>query len=175
MSGKTETIVFGGGCFWCTEAVFRLFKGITRTTVGYSGGKSLNPTYEQICNGNSDHIEVMELEFDPSKIALEKLLDIFFTMHDPTSMDRQGADAGIQYRSVIFYTSEDQKKSCVDFIKKIQKDYDKPIVTEVKTLDKFYTGEEYHQNYYERNSNQPYCSVVIGQKIQKVKKKYGLS
>ncbi len=171
---KNETIVFGGGCFWCTEAVFRLFKGVIKTTVGYAGGTSENPTYEEICSRQSGHAEVLELEYDPKIMPLEKLLDILFTMHDPTSMDKQGADEGPEYRSMILYTNEKQKKIVEEFIKKSQKEYDKPIVTEVRKLNKFYPAEDYHQQFYEKNTWQPYCSIVIGQKIQKVKKKYGL-
>lgn len=171
---ELKKIVLGGGCFWCTEAVFRLFKGIVKATVGYSGGTTKNPTYEQICNANTGHVEVLELEYDPKEISLEKIMDIFFTMHDPTSLNKQGADIGTQYSSAVYYTEESQKKEIYEFIKTNQKNFDKPIVTEVKKLEVFYPAEKYHQNYYANNQNQPYCSVVIGQKIHKVKKKYGL-
>ncbi|MBI5223867.1 peptide-methionine (S)-S-oxide reductase MsrA [Candidatus Micrarchaeota archaeon] len=174
MEDKTKRIVFGGGCFWCTEAVFDLFEGVIRTTSGYAGGNTKNPTYEDICNGDTGHAEVLQIEYEPEKISLEKLLDIFFTMHDPTSLNRQGADTGTQYRSVVLYTNNDQKMIIEEFIKKTRKEYDKPIVTQVEKLTEFFPSEEYHQKYYKRNSGQPYCSIVIGSKIQKVKKKYGL-
>lgn len=169
-----EKIVFGGGCFWCTQAVFDLFDGVLKTTVGYADGFTKNPTYDQICEGNTNHAEVLEIEFDSGKISLEKLLDIFFTMHDPTSLNRQGADEGTQYRSTILYSDEKHKSIIEGFIKKSQSEYDSPIVTQVKKLDVFYPAEKYHQKYYSQNKSQPYCSVVIGQKIQKVKKKYNL-
>lgn len=171
---KSEKIVFGGGCFWCTEAVFSLFEGVIRTISGYAGGTITDPTYEQVCTDKTGHAEVLEIEYDPKIISLEKLLDVFFTMHEPTSLNRQGNDVGTHYRSIILYTTKEQEKTSLEFIKKIQKDYDKPIVTEVKKLDRFYPAEEYHQKYYSRNSFEPYCLLVIGAKIHKVKKKYGL-
>lgn len=170
---KIERIVFGGGCFWCTEAVFDLFDGVVKTVSGYAGGDTKNPTYEEICDGDTGHAEVLEIEYNPKLMPLEKLLDIFFTMHDPTSLNKQGADSGTQYRSIILYITEEQKKVSEQFIKKMQKEFDKPIVTEIKKLDKFYPAEDYHQKYYANNPKQPYCSVIIGAKIAKVKKKYG--
>ncbi|MDE1865150.1 MAG: peptide-methionine (S)-S-oxide reductase MsrA [Candidatus Micrarchaeota archaeon] len=169
-----ETIVFGGGCFWCTEAVFRLFKGVLETMPGYAGGTTPNPTYDQVCDGYTGHAEVLKVDYDPRIINLDKLLDIFFTMHDPTTLNRQGADVGTQYRSIILYTEERQKESAELFIKRIQPHYGSPIVTEVKKLDAFYPAEDHHRRYFEKNPRQGYCSVVIGPKIQKVKKKYGL-
>ncbi len=169
-----EKIVLGGGCFWCTQAVFDLFDGILKTTVGYADGITKNPNYAQICEGDTNHAEVLEIEFDSKIISLEKILDVFFTMHDPTSLNKQGADEGTQYRSTILYLDEKHKKSIEEFIKKAQVDYSDPIVTQVKKLDVFYPAEEYHQKYYVQNKSQPYCSVVIGTKIAKVKKKYGL-
>ena len=169
-----STAVFGGGCFWCTEAVFSLFEGVIKATSGYAGGVTKNPTYQEVCTDETGHAEVLEVEYDPAIIDFEKLLDVFFTMHDPTTLNRQGNDVGTHYRSVILYTSEEQKTASLEFIKKTQKDYDKPIVTEVKKLEDFYPAEEYHQKYYQRNKWQPYCSLVIGAKVQKVKKKYGL-
>lgn len=174
MTSKTATIVFGGGCFWCTEAVFKLFKGIVSTMPGYAGGTAVSPTYEQVCSGNTGHAEVLKIEYDPKAITLDTLLDVFFTMHDPTSMNRQEADEGSQYRSIILYTTPEQKENSVAFMKNLQKDMDKPIVTEVKKLDKFYPAESYHKDYYQNNRLQPYCAIVIGPKIAKVKKKFGL-
>lgn len=174
MKNNTEKIVFGGGCFWCTEAVYSLFAGVIKTMPGYAGGTTNNPTYDEVCNGNTGHAEVLQIEFDPKIISLDKLLDIFFTMHDPTTLNRQGGDVGTQYRSIILYNSEEQKQISENFIKRIQKDFSRPIVTEIKKLESFYPAEDYHQKYYEKNHAQPYCSIVIGSKIQKVKHKYGL-
>lgn len=171
----TETIVLGGGCFWCTEAVFRLFKGVMDACPGYAGGTMADPTYDQVCGGYTGHAEVLKVDYDPKAITLDTLLDVFFTMHDPTTLNRQGADFGTQYRSIILYTNDKQKEAAEKFIRNLQKDLSSPIVTEVKRLDTFYTAEEYHKRYYERNENKPYCSAVIGPKIAKVKKKYGLS
>lgn len=167
---SSETIVFGGGCFWCTEAVFEMLKGVTGTEPGYAGGNVANPTYEKVCEGTTGHAEVLKVEYNPSVIPLSKLLEIFFIMHDPTQLNRQGADVGTQYRSIILYTNPEQKEEITAFIPKMQKKFDKPIVTEVKRLDKFYVAEEYHKHYYDNNPFNPYCSIVIGPKISKVKK-----
>jgi methionine-S-sulfoxide reductase len=174
MKDKTETIVFGGGCFWCTEAVFQMFDGILKTAPGYAGGTTRNPTYEQVCSGETGHAEVLQIIYDPGRISLEKLLHIFAEMHDPTSLNRQGADSGTQYRSAVFYTTDDQKAKVISFLREIQKNYDKPIVTEVKKLDKFYPAEEYHKDYFNRNRLQPYCAIVIGPKVAKIKREFGL-
>jgi peptide-methionine (S)-S-oxide reductase len=170
----TETIVFGGGCFWCTEAVFSMIEGVVKTMPGYAGGTTKNPTYEEVCSGDTGHVEVLQVEYDPKIVALDKLLDVFFTMHDPTTIDRQGADVGSQYRSIILYTSDEQKKGAENFIKGIQKNFGKPIVTEVKKLDKFYPAESYHKDYYDKNKINPYCMFVVKPKVDKVKKKFGL-
>ncbi|MDE1822918.1 MAG: peptide-methionine (S)-S-oxide reductase MsrA [Candidatus Micrarchaeota archaeon] len=174
MAGKTEKIVFGGGCFWCTEAVFSMFKGVVATVPGYAGGNSKNPTYEEVCTGTTGHAEVLEIEYDPGVAPLEKLLDIFITMHDPTSMNRQGADVGSQYRSIILYMNDEQKKTAQEFLASHQKDFGKPIVTEIKKLDQFYPAEGYHKKYYDKNKLNPYCMLVIGPKVDKVKKKFRL-
>lgn len=174
MASNSEIIVFGGGCFWCTEAVFKLFEGIIGTMPGYAGGRTSNPTYDDVCTGETGHAEVLKVEYDPGKIGLDKLLKIFFEMHDPTSLNRQGADYGTQYRSIVLYTTEDQKKAVLSFIDGIKGDFGKPIVTEVKALDKFYPAEQYHKNYYANNAGAPYCSVVIGPKVAKIKKEFGL-
>jgi peptide-methionine (S)-S-oxide reductase len=170
----TETIVFGGGCFWCTEAVFSMIEGVVKTMPGYAGGTTKNPTYEEVCSGDTGHVEVLQVEYDPKIVALDKLLDVFFTMHDPTTIDRQGADVGSQYRSIILYTSDEQKRGAENFIKGIQKNFGKPIVTEVKKLDKFYPAESYHKDYYDKNKINPYCMFVVKPKIDKVKKRFGL-
>jgi methionine-S-sulfoxide reductase len=174
MENNTEVIVLGGGCFWCTEAVFSMFDGVVKTTVGYAGGDTSNPDYEQVCSGDTGHAEVLKLEYNPKALPLEKILDAFFTMHDPTSLNRQGADAGTQYRSAIYYTTEGQKKAIEKFISEAQKGYTKPIVTEVKKLDRFYPAEEYHQKYFEKNPFAGYCQFVVKPKVDKVKKEFGL-
>lgn len=171
---KSEKIVLGGGCFWCTEAALRLVKGITNVTVGYAGGTKKNPTYEEVCSGSTGHAEVALIEYDPDAAQLEKILGIFFTMHDPTSLNQQGADIGTQYRSIILYTSEKQKKDAEAFIVRIQKDYSKKIVTELKKLDVFYPAEEYHQRYFEKNPFAGYCMFVVKPKVDKVKKELGM-
>ncbi len=175
MENKSESIVFGGGCFWCTEAVFSMFKGVLKTTPGYAGGTVKNPTYEMVCEGDTGHAEVLKIDYDPKIIQLKTLLDIFFNMHDPTLLNRQGGDVGTQYRSIILYNSEEQKETAEKFIKNLQSSFENPIVTELKKLEEFYPAEDYHQRYYEKHPYQPYCAVVIGPKIHKIKKKYGLS
>ncbi len=163
-----EKAVFGGGCFWCTEAVFREVEGVTDVVVGYSGGTRPNPTYEQVCTGATGHAEVAEITFDPQKVSYGKLLDIFWKTHDPTSMNRQGADEGTQYRSVIFYTSDAQKLAAEKSKAEVQKQFTKPVVTAIEPLKNFYRAEEYHQNYFKKNPNAPYCVFVIRPKLHKV-------
>lgn len=171
---RTETIVFGGGCFWCTEAVFKLFKGVISTEPGYAGGRTPNPIYGQVCTGKTGHAEVLKIDYDPSLISLKTLLDVFFKMHDPTTKDRQGADVGSQYRSIILYTAEPQKRTLATAIAAKRKEFARPITTEVKKLDNFYPAEGYHKDYYTKNPLQPYCAIVIGPKIKKIKKEFGL-
>ncbi len=168
----TKVIVFGGGCFWCTEAVFAMLKGVVKTTAGYAGGNTSNPTYEEVSHFDTGHAEVLKIEYDPEIISISTLLDVFFEMHDPTSLNRQGADVGTQYRSAIFYTTTEDKDIISRFIEKSKTRFDKPIVTEVKRLDRFYTAEEYHQRYYEKNTEQPYCTFVITPKIKKIMKEF---
>src|SRR5579864_4964235 len=156
-----ETAVFGAGCFWCTEAVFQNLKGVTSVLPGYTGGRVPNPTYEQVSMGNTGHVEVAKIEFDPSVIKFTDLLNVLFSTHDPTTPNRQGNDVGEQYRSVIFYLSEEQKKEAEEFIAEAQKDFDNAIITTVEPLDKFYEAENYHQNYYLNNPGNPYCQFVI--------------
>jgi peptide-methionine (S)-S-oxide reductase len=174
MASKTQTIVFGGGCFWCTEAVFAMFKGVVSTMPGYAGGHTQNPTYDQVCDGDTGHAEVLSVEYDPEQVTLEKLLDIFFDMHDPTTLNRQGADYGSQYRSIILYNTPEQKEIVEKAIKEVQKGLQKPIVTEVKKLDKFYPAEDYHKDYFDKNKVNPYCMMVIRPKVEKIKKEYNL-
>lgn len=172
----TETAVLAGGCFWCLEAVFQQVAGVEKVTSGYAGGGTGEvPTYEQVGRGRTKHAEVVQVEFDPTILSYQTVLDIFFTIHDPTTLNRQGNDVGEQYRSAIFYTSEQQKVQAQATIESLttQKEYSEPIVTQVQPLDKFYTAEEYHQNYYQENQQQPYCQLVISPKIKKFHERFG--
>lgn len=171
---KKEIAVFGGGCFWCTEAVFKMIKGVSQVFPGYAGGTIDNPSYEQVSSGNTGHAEVVYIEYDPSLVKYEILLTVFFASHDPSSLNRQGNDVGTQYRSVIFYTSDQQKDKAIRMIKDINdsnKD-GKEIVTEVVPLDKFYKAESYHEDYYANNKDAPYCQVIINPKLEKVQKQF---
>ena len=170
-----EKIVFGGGCFWCVEAVYQLLEGVTKVTSGYAGGEKANPNYYSVMSDGSGHAEVVEVEYDSSVISLENIYAVFFTAHDPTSLNKQGADAGPQYRSVILYTTEEQKTAAEQYIKKLtdEKIYTKPIVTALEPLEKFYEAEAYHQNYYNNNQEaNPYCQVVIDPKIAKIRQSF---
>ena len=158
--------VLGGGCFWCLEAIFQRVKGVTKVVSGYSGGKRANPNYEMVCTGVSGYAEVVEVEFDENIISFSDILDIFFEIHDPTQLNRQGNDVGSQYRSVIFYIDENQKSIALKKIKEL-KNKGINVVTEVQKLEKFYPAEEYHQNYYNQNPQNPYCAYVITPKIKK--------
>lgn len=164
---KVEIAVFGGGCFWCTEAVFKMLKGISSVLPGYAGGSTINPTYEQVSNGNTGHAEVIYVEYDPEQVKYTDLLTIFFGSHDPTTLNRQGNDVGTQYRSVIFYTTPEQKEMAEKMIQEIES-----AVTELVPLDKFYKAENYHENYYARNKNAPYCQLIINPKLEKVQKQF---
>jgi peptide-methionine (S)-S-oxide reductase len=170
-----KTAVFGGGCFWCTEAIFSELKGVLSVMPGYAGGAIKNPTYESVSGGTTGHAEVTKIDYDPKEISYEDLLTVFFYTHDPTTLNRQGADIGEQYRSIILYASEDQKNKAEEFIKELResKAYDKPIVTEVKPLGEFYEAEEHHRNYYKKNANAPYCQLVIAPKLEKLEKRFG--
>jgi len=160
---------FGGGCFWCTEAIFGQLEGVTKVESGYSGGKIANPTYREVCSGLTGHAEVVEVTYNPRKITYADLLRIHFGTHNPTTHNRQGADAGTQYRSVIFYRNEAEKSTALEVISELQAVYDEPIVTEVAPLDYFYRAEGYHQNYYANNSQEGYCQVVIDPKLRKLR------
>lgn len=166
-----EIAIFGGGCFWCTEAVFSNLKGVASVSPGYAGGSVESPTYESVSSGKTGHAEVTRIEYDPSAITFEDLLTVFFATHDPTTLNRQGADVGTQYRSIILYTTEGQKKEAENFINKLNEEGEK-VVTELKPFDKFFEAEEYHREYYERNKNAPYCQVVISPKLQKLKERF---
>lgn len=170
----TKTITLGGGCFWCTEAVFLNLKGVISVKPGYSGGTIENPTYEQVCTGRSGHAEVIQIELDPEQIALEQILEIFFATHDPTTLNRQGADTGTQYRSVIFYLNQEEKEIVERIIEEKNKsgEFNAPIVTTLEEFKEFYEAEDYHQNYYENNPGNMYCSVMITPKLKKLMEKY---
>jgi peptide-methionine (S)-S-oxide reductase len=169
-----EAIVFGGGCFWCTEAVFSMLEGVSNVTPGYAGGEVKNPTYEQVSGGESGHAEVVKVCFDAEMVSLDTLLTIFFASHDPTQQNRQGADVGEQYRSVIFFTNDAQKSEAELYIKKLNTESGEgsPVVTKVGPLEEFYEAEGYHKEYYQNNKMQPYCMVVINPKLKKVQKRY---
>ena len=157
--------LFGGGCFWCLDAIFRRVDGVKDVVVGYSGGDVKNPTYEQVCKGNTGHAEVVMIEYDEDKISYDELLDIFFSIHDPTQLNRQGNDIGTQYRSIIFYFDEKQKEKVLNKINELKKNLN--VVTEVVPFREFFKAEEYHQNYFDKNPNNPYCVFVIAPKVNK--------
>ncbi len=169
---KLETITLGGGCFWCTEAVFLQVKGVEKVVSGYMGGKTVNPTYKQICTGQTGHAEVIQVHYDPKVVRVERILEIFWGTHDPTTLNRQGADIGTQYRSAVFFHQDSQREVAETLIKKLEeaKVFDDPIVTEVTAASSFYPAEDYHQNYYSLNSSQGYCQAVIKPKLDKLKK-----
>jgi methionine-S-sulfoxide reductase len=167
-----ETITLGGGCYWCVEAVYENLNGVKSAVSGFSGGKTINPTYEEVCSGRTGFVEVVQITYDKTVTNLEEILKVFFTVHDPTTLNRQGADVGTQYRSVIFYKNEEQKKAALHIIASLNKAkiYSSPIVTAVEPFTTFYKAEDYHQNYYENNKNQPYCRMVIQPKLEKFEK-----
>lgn len=169
-----QVAVFGGGCFWCTEAIFDELQGVVSVMPGYAGGNSKNPTYEQVCTGRTGYAEVIRIEFDPSQIAFSDLLTVFFATHDPTTLNRQGGDVGPQYRSVVFYADEEQKRQTESFINELNdsNSYDRPIVTTLEPLTEFYVAEDYHQKFYARNPYQPYCQFTIPPKLAKLHKRF---
>lgn len=172
---KSKAIaIFAGGCFWCTEAVFLELDGVESVQPGYTGGTTENPTYEAICSGTTGHAEAIKIIFNPSEISYEELLEVFFATHDPTTMNRQGADSGTQYRSEIFATNEDQKETALGYIKQLDEanTYGKRIVTKVSNAVTFYIAEDYHQNYYNQNKEKSYCTYVITPKVDKVRKEF---
>lgn len=169
---KTDTATFGNGCFWCTEAIFQDLKGVLKVTSGYSGGKLKNPTYKEVCSGLTGHAECLQIIFNPDEITFEELLEVFWKTHDPTTLNRQGNDVGTQYRSVIFYHDEKQKQLAEHYKKELEeaKIFNNPIVTEVTAFDVFYPAENYHQEYYNLNGQEPYCQYVIRPKVEKFRK-----
>jgi peptide-methionine (S)-S-oxide reductase len=170
----TETAILGGGCFWCLEAVYNELRGVERVISGYAGGSVPNPTYEQVCSGRTGHAEVVQVTFDPEVISYREILEVFFTIHDPTTLNRQGADVGTQYRSVILYQSPEQEETARTVMAEVDSSglYRSPIVTELVPLERFYPAEAYHQNYFELNPYQPYCQVIIAPKVAKVRERY---
>ncbi len=169
---KLKKATFGAGCFWCTEAVFQRLKGVEKVVPGYSGGRRENPTYDQVCSGATGHAEVVQITYNPGVVSFEELLEVFWKTHDPTTLNRQGADVGTQYRSVIFYHEDEQKELAEKYMKKLNEEeiFDSPIVTEVSPIENFYEAEKTHQDYYNNNPAQPYCSFVITPKVEKLKK-----
>jgi len=169
-----ESIVLGGGCFWCLEAIFTELKGVESVTSGYAGGTVAQPSYEQVCSGRTGHAEVIKVDFHPSVITLEDLLMLFFTFHDPTTLNRQGADAGTQYRSIILYTKPTQREIVQRTMEQVDAEgiWGDPLVTEVQPLEVFYPAEDYHQRYFEKHANQSYCSIVIAPKVSKLRNEY---
>jgi len=178
MKPKTEIAVFGGGCFWCTEAIFKMLRGVVSVMPGYAGGSppagGERLTYEAVSSGNTGHAEVIRIEYDPEQISYQTLLTVFFATHDPTTLNRQGADVGTQYRSIVLYTTAEQKRAAEQMIEELNASTEKgkPIVTEVKPLKHFYEAENYHRDYYTNNSDQSYCQIVINPKLKKVKEQF---
>ncbi len=170
----TETATLGGGCFWCLEAVFEMVEGVTAVKSGYAGGHVTTPTYEQVCTGETGHAEVVQVEFDPTVVSYAELLEIFFGIHDPTTPNRQGADVGTQYRSAIFTHSDEQATMARGVLATVDEEgpWDDPIVTEIRPLETFYPAEDYHDEYFRRNTTQPYCQVVIAPKVAKFRKRF---
>ncbi len=174
METKPEIAVFGGGCFWCTEAIFGELRGIISVMPGYTGGTTKNPTYEEVCTGKTGHAESLRVTYDPRQISFRDLLTIFFATHDPTSLNRQGNDVGTQYRSAVFYASEEQKQATEEFIKKLEASDPggKKVVTEVVPLGTFYEAEDYHRDYFKNHRGAPYCEVIIEPKVEKLQKEF---
>jgi peptide-methionine (S)-S-oxide reductase len=173
-SSRTEVATLGGGCFWCLEAVYQELRGVEKVESGYSGGDVPHPTYRQVCSETTGHAEVVQVTFDPDEVSYRDILDVYFTIHDPTTLNRQGADVGTQYRSVIFYHTEDQKRVAEEAISDLETEgiWNSPIVTEVVSFDEFYVAEDYHQDYFRNNGFQPYCQVIIAPKVAKFRKEH---
>lgn len=173
-NNKLDTATLGAGCFWCVEAIFQNLEGVHSVFAGYTGGRTKNPTYKEVCNGNTGHVEVAQITYDPAKVSFEEILKVFWKTHDPTTLNRQGGDVGEQYRSVIFYHNEAQKAAAEKSRAEMDASgyYDDPIVTAIEPLDIFYKAEDYHQDYFKYNPNQPYCQMVIQPKVEKFKKEF---
>lgn len=173
-SSRTEVATLGGGCFWCLEPVYEELRGVEKVESGYSGGSVPDPTYRQVCTGTTGHAEVVQVTFDPEVVSFREILEVFFTIHDPTTLNRQGADVGTQYRSAIFYHSDEQRETAEEVISDIEAEgvWSAPIVTEVTPFDTYYRAEDYHQEYFRNNGFQPYCQVIIAPKVAKFRKQY---
>ncbi|GAA0554706.1 peptide-methionine (S)-S-oxide reductase MsrA [Halorubrum ejinorense] len=172
MTDQLETATLGGGCFWCTEAALELLAGVESVTSGYAGGHVEDPTYKQVCSGNTGHAEVVQVEFDPDAIAYDEVLEAFFEVHDPTQLNRQGPDVGSQYRSIVLYHDEEQRKTAAAYIEALDEEYDDDVVTELERLETFYRAEEHHQDYFAKNPNDAYCSFHAQPKMEKVREKF---
>jgi peptide-methionine (S)-S-oxide reductase len=172
MASQTEIATLAGGCFWCLEAVYVEVRGVESVTSGYMGGTVANPTYEAVCSGRTGHAEVVQVKFDPDEVTYRDILDVFFGIHDPTTLNRQGNDVGTQYRSAIYYHSEEQKQTALEAVADAAPDFDAPIVTEVTEASTFYPAEDYHRDYYANHSFQPYCMFVVGPKVKKFRAKF---
>ncbi|KAB1185086.1 MULTISPECIES: peptide-methionine (S)-S-oxide reductase MsrA [Haloferax] len=168
----SKSATFGGGCFWCIEAAFKELDGISSVTSGYAGGSVENPTYEQVCSGNTGHAEVIQVEYDPAVVGYDELLEVFFAVHDPTQLNRQGPDVGTQYRSIVLYHDDDQQRQAAAYIEALDESYDDDVVTELEPLETFYEAETYHQDYFEKNPNDAYCRFHASPKIEKVREKF---
>ena len=172
--GRVETATLAGGCFWCLDGAYRDLRGVIGVESGYAGGQTVNPTYEQVCTGTTGHAEVVRVTYDPNEITYRDLLEVFFSIHDPTTLNRQGADVGTQYRSAIFYHDEAQREVAEEIVAELERDgvFEDPIVTEVSALKAYYPGEDYHQDYYRQNPGQGYCQVVVAPKLAKFRARY---
>jgi len=168
----SERATFGGGCFWCVEAAFKELDGVSSVVSGYAGGRTDDPSYREVCSGNTGHAEVVQVEYDPDVIAYDELLEVFFAVHDPTQLNRQGPDVGTQYRSIILYHDEDQRKQADAYIEALDEEYDDDVVTELERLETFYRAEEKHQDYFEKNPNDAYCQMHAKPKVEKVREKF---
>ena len=172
MSDSLETATFGGGCFWCIEAAFEELAGVETVTSGYAGGHTEDPTYEEVCTGNTGHAEVVQVEYDPDVIDYQELIEVFFTVHDPTQLNRQGPDVGTQYRSIVLYHDDTQRRIAEEFVDALDRVYDDDVVTELEPLETFYRAEEKHQNYFAKNPNDAYCTFHAQPKVEKVREKF---
>ncbi|MFB6254435.1 MAG: peptide-methionine (S)-S-oxide reductase MsrA [Halobacteriaceae archaeon] len=172
MTESEQSAIFGGGCFWCVEAAFKEVKGVKTVTAGYAGGGTENPTYQEVCTGDTGHAEVVRIEYDANRITYDELLEVFFSIHDPTQLNRQGPDVGSQYRSIILYQNERQRKQATTFKEAVDETYEDDVVTEIEPLETFYQAEEKHQNYFEKNPNDAYCQMHAQPKIEKVREKF---
>jgi peptide-methionine (S)-S-oxide reductase len=166
------TATFGGGCFWCVEAAFKELDGVDSVTSGYAGGHAEDPTYQEVCSGNTGHAEVVQIEHDPATIGYDELLEVFFSVHDPTQLNRQGPDVGTQYRSIVLFHDEDQQTQAAAYIEALDEEYDDDVVTELESLDRFYEADEYHQDYFEKNPEDAYCRMHAQPKVEKVREKF---